>query len=327
MLSFEIMRFSRRIAIVLAISVGVPIVAGLAAMLWLLLRTGDWAIDTPLRAYTLTDQRSRSISGLQGERQYLGIKMMDEGGGELSFTASLPRDVNVQDSNVRLPVLLLFTGFRSAERNLERVPSHGQNALISYDYPYDPLRWREGTAFDRIVIAWRVAHLVPDQIVATTRWAQTQSWSDPERLSIAGVSLGAVFLPAIQRRMQAAGRAPTHSVIAYGGVDIATLAHANLKIEPLWLKNIAAAAIALMLRPFEPTAHLPHLRGEFLIISGEADERIPAASQRTLEQITPDPKTVVHLPGAHIDGSRGELIAAVGELARLWLVGKNALNP
>ncbi len=317
------MRFSR----VLGIFVAVPFVAGLASMLWLVQKSGDWAYDAPLRSYTLTDQRSRPVSGPQGERRYLGITLVDDSGGELSFTVSLPLDFNLQDPEEQLPVLLIFTGFRSAERNLERLSNHGENALISYDYPYDPVRWRKGSVFDRIAIAWRVAHDVPDQIVATTRWAQAQPWFDADRLNIAGVSLGAVFLPAIQRRMQVAGRAPAHSIIAYGGVDIALLARANLKIEPPWLNDIAATAIALMLRPFEPSTHLPHLRGEFLIISGEADERIPAVSQQTLERITPSPKTIVRLPGAHIDGNRADLIAAVGQLVRGWLVGKDALNP
>ncbi len=321
------MRFSRPLAVTLAIFAGTSFVAGLALVLWLVLRTGDWVLDTPHRTYTLGDQRSRPVSGPQGERRYLGIKMADDAGGELSFTVSLPLDFDLQDPDDQLPVLLLFAGFRSAERNLERLSNHGRNAIISYDYPYDPMRWREGSILERIAIGWRVAHDVPDQIVAVTRWGQAQPWSDADRLSIAGVSLGAVFLPVTQRRMQVAGIAPDHSIIAYGGVDIAVLAHANLKIEPAWLNDVAATAIGLMLRPFEPSNHLPHLRGEFLIISGEADERIPAESQHTLERVTPSPKTIVRLPGAHIDGNRGDLIAAVGEIVRGWLAGKDALNP
>ena len=296
-------------------------------MLWLVQKSGAWAFDAPLRSYVLMDQHSQRVNGPQGERQYLRVRMADTGGNELAFTVSLPQDLDVQNPQFRLPVLLLFTGFRSAERNLERVPSHGENAVISYDYPYDPTQWRTGSIFDRFAISWRVAHQVPDQIAATVHWVRAQGWADSERLSLAGVSLGAVFLPAVQRRIQSVGTPPTYSIMAYGGVDIAKLARANLKLKPVWFNDIAATAIGLMLRRFEPTTHLPHLRGEFLIINGEADERIPATSRQTLERITPSPKTIIHLPGAHIDGKRDDLIAATNELVRLWLVNKRALNP
>ena len=69
----------------------------------------------------------------------------------------------------------------------------------------------------------------------------------------------------------------------------------NLKTRPLWVRSLLAWGITSAIYPVEPALHLPYLRGEFLIINGKRDELIPAESARRLQELTPEPKTVVNL--------------------------------
>ncbi len=296
-----------------------------AVALWLAIWSPDAQIRDPLPLYR---QASASVSAdASGKREILDVRLVDPDNKPVTFSVSLPKGLFESDSGEKLPALVVISGFRSAHQNLERIPEPGPNAIISYDYPYDAKEWKAAGIFGRALIARRVAYRIPNEVAGLMAWVRRQSWADANRISLAGISLGAVALPVIRRRASATGQTDGPSVIAYGGVDIQALAAANLKISPGWLREITSWFVWMMLKPLEPEAHLSEITGPFLLINGKDDERLPAKSVSRLQTMTPEPKTVLTVDGPHIDGNRPKIIENTVRLARVWLVSKGALNP
>lgn len=303
---------------------GALIAAALVA-LWLAIWSPDAQIRDPLPLYRQASVQTTPDS--TGTREIHDVRLLDPDNQVVSFSVSLPKGRINDDAGERLPSLVVISGFRSAHQNLDRIPEPGANAIISYDYPYDSKEWKDASFLGRALIARQVAYRIPNEVAGLMAWVRRQPWADPSRISLAGVSLGAVALPVIRRRAAATGQTDGPSVIAYGGTDLQSLAAANLKVSPGWLREIAAWVIWLLLKPLEPEAHLTEIAGPFLLINGKNDERIPAESVTRLQQLTPEPKTVINVEGAHIDGNRPEIIENTVRLARVWLVSKGAMNP
>ena len=304
---------------------GGALLAAAAVALWLAIWSPDAQIRDPLPLYR---QASAEITpDATGKRDIQDVRLVDPENQPVTFSVSLPKGHVADDSVEKLPTLVVISGFRSANHNLERIPEPGPNAIISYDYPYDSKEWKEADFFSRALIARRVAYRLPNEVAGLMAWVRRQPWADTSRISLAGISLGAVALPVIKRRAAATGQTDGPSVIAYGGVDIQALAAANLKISPSWIREIAAWIVWLLLKPLEPESHLPEISGPFLVINGKNDERLPAESVSRLQTLLPEPKTILNVEGAHIDGNRPEIIENTVRLARVWLVSQGALNP
>lgn len=298
---------------------------GAAVALWLSIWSPGALIRDPLPLYR---QAAASIATDEtGKRDIQDVRLVDPDDNAVRFSVSLPKGRFTDDAGEKLPTLVVISGFRSAHNNLERIPQPGPNAIISYEYPYDPKEWKESTWIGRTLIARRVAFRLPNDVAGLMAWIRRQHWADQSRISLAGVSLGAVALPVIRRRASATGQTDGPSVMAYGGVDIQSMAAANLNLSPDWFREMIAWFISLALRPLEPATHIPETKGPYLLINGIEDERLPAESVLRLHKLAPEPKTVMTLKGKHIDGNRPELIEKTVRLARVWLVSKGALNP
>lgn len=206
----------------LVLSIG----AGIA--LWLRIWNPDTLLHQPLPIYQLAEQKISKVPG-PAPRDYHAITLANADGGTVNFTVSLPRGAETLTKADRLPAMVLLTGFRSGRNSLVQIPDHGRNAIIAYDYPYDRTTWKSANGVERAWIAHRVAFQLPDEVAGLIAWVRRQPWADPDRVSLAGVSLGAVALPVIQRRATNAGHRTAASVIAYGGADLHVLARANLK--------------------------------------------------------------------------------------------------
>jgi pimeloyl-ACP methyl ester carboxylesterase len=301
------------------------ILIGAGVALWLSIWSPGALIRDPLPLYR---QASATVTADEtGKRDIQDVRLVDPDGNVVSFSISLPKGGFADEAGEKLPALVVISGFRSARDNLKYIPEPGPNAIISYDYPYNSQEWKAASLVGRIMIARRVAFRLPNDVAGLMAWIRRQHWADQGRISLAGVSLGAIALPVIRRRASATGQTDGPSVIAYGGVGLQTLTAANLELSPDWLRELAAWGISLALRPLEPATHLSEISGPFLLINGRDDERLPAESIRRLHALTPEPKTVINVDGPHIDGNRLEIVENTVRLARVWLVSKGALNP
>lgn len=244
-------------------------------------------------------------------------------GDTVTFTLRLPS----APSPGPLPVLILLAGIKTNEDTLTRLPEQGNNALIAYHYDYDQSTWKSISYLRRALICRRMTRQVSGQIASLVDWVKTQAWADRERVNLGGGSLGAIVLPMILRDLLAWNVKVRTVTMAYGGAGRRMLAYLSLRHRSWWLAVTGGTVAWLLLRRLEPATHLPHLSGEFLIISSPDDKLVPRRCSKLFEDLTPEPKTIVHLQGDHVNTKRREILAEVIATARQWLEQKGALNP
>lgn len=250
------------------------------------------------------------------------VEVVDRHGAPLRFEVRRPVDESVQ-----VPVLVILAGLKTGHRTLERLPPCGANALVAYAYPYDRERWRTQSHFGHALVVWRMVRRLSDQIEALLAWLRREPWCDADRVTLCGGSLGAILLPTILRELKSRGVPVRRAVFAYGGAGRVSLAWLTLRHRSAVLAALGALLAFAFLRYAEPARHLPHLQGEFLVISSPDDERVPVRCAARFEALLPEPKRVVHLAGEHLDTERPDLIAAVVDIATGWLLERDAFNP
>jgi pimeloyl-ACP methyl ester carboxylesterase len=201
--------------------------------------------------------------------------------------------------------------------------------VIGYDWPI-PTDMPTGLALLRLVPALHDRVLaIPGQVATAILWAQEQDWGDPSRVSLLGFSLGALAAPAAQRLAAEHGGSIGWTVLAYGGAPIGALVAAHPDLRPRWLAPALGRFTDLALWPVEPSAHLPHLAGRFLVLEGRQDQFIPAPAAARLRELAPPPKRVVALDGGHmgIGPDKQRLLEAIIAESRAWLIDEGAVNP
>ena len=309
----------RRIIAALAAFVALAATAAVAWFLWPSIGAPLSHLPVPAAGLTLLDEQSERKDG-----RVLRRLVLDTGApGELRIAVSLPDPL----PPTPLPVMFVMGGLRTGQNSIRHVEQPGQNALVGFDYPIDRRAGRGLRLLPRLPQLRAQVFATPGQAVAALDWVRAQPWADRRRITPIGVSLGALFLPAVLRLDQSRGAAPSLAVIAYGGADIAVMAPrllrgVNAAVRPLLIRLGAAS-----LRPVEPAEHLPHIRGEFLLLaSTDLDAMVPEAAARLAERLTPEPKTIVHLPGGHVGGET-EVTRRLVVALRAWLEQRGAASP
>jgi hypothetical protein len=311
--------------LLLGIAALLALTAGLVVG-WLLLDgqgDPDRLIEAPLPDVTSATVEPYAGAGCSADRRCQDVILDPAAERPVRIAVSLPRDAGGEP----LPAVILAGGLRTGREALAHVPDLGRNAVITYEYPLRPDHWRRGFLPAQVAAARSAALAVPHQLAAVVRWTGSQRWADRERVSLVGVSLGALVLPAARRTAAAHGESLGPSILAYGGTDLGAILHAALADEDPWLARLAAWLGGMGLRALEPAAHLPHLAGAFLLINGREDARIPPRSVARLHQLTPEPKEIRFLSAGHFDADDQALLEEVLALCRSWLVERGALDP
>jgi hypothetical protein len=309
----------RALAVILA-GLLILFVLGIGVLLW-------QSRDDPIAALP---KSSGTVLNSQHEEVRIGrlfrhVILSDERLGHIGFTVSLPEPVPER----RLPLVIVLGGAGTGENNIRFVESVGDNVVVGYDWPL-PTPLPKG-----LRLAWKLPSLrghvlsVPGQIAAMLDWLAMQPWSDPERISMLGFSLGALAVPAAERVSDREGVHVQWTVLAYGGVGFGTLVAGDQRIRPSWLRPLLGAGAELFLSPLEPAAHLPRLAGRFLILGAAHDTIVDPQAAAKLEELAPRPKTIIHTNGDHIGTgvNRRELLVKAMAATRQWLITEGAVNP
>jgi hypothetical protein len=316
----------RRAALVTASLVLAALTAALAAVAWL--RTRD-----PLAALPREDPERLAVVEEWRERwegRTLLHVTLDAGEvGRVRFVVSLPDPM----PSGRLPIVVILGGLgggSNSVREISRVAGDpGPGAFVGYDWP---LPTREPSVLEivlRLPEFRRGLLIVPGQVDGILAWAAGQPWADPDRVSLLGFSLGAFVVPATQRLAQERGAAIGWTVLGYAGAPIGDVIAGHPNAGPAWLRPILGAGAELLLRPLEPSLHLPHLRGRFLVLGAAADRFIAPAAARRMTQLTPEPRTAILIAGDHmgVGPDQWKLLAHVVDVTRAWLVENGAIEP
>jgi len=249
---------------------------------------------------------------------------------DLTFRGTLPVPLQVvvslpAEPSGPLPVVVVLGGLEAGRKSLAYVSHHGANALVACDYPQHPA-WYEGAPLGELPSIRAAALAMPELVAGLMTWIRVQPWADPGCVSLVGYSFGAAFAPACTRLLEHRGQAPFRLVMAFGGADLPGLFEANVKVRPRLLQWAAGRALGALVRPLEPSLHLPHLRTGALVILGTRDTKVPYRNARLMHDLHGGPKNLLELDALHLDPRRPELSTEVVEASRVWLVSQGAMN-
>jgi dienelactone hydrolase len=316
----------RRLVWIVATVLAVALIAVAAAIGWV--RSRDPLASLPRQATVapaVVEERREAWEG----RSLLHVALEDVNVGRIRFVVSLPDPL--PDGPLPLVVVLgSLRGGSESIRDISRVVGDpGQNAFVGYDWPL-PRRLPRGVKLVARVPQLRADVLsVPGQVDAIVGWAAEQPWADGERVSLLGFSLGAFVVPAAQRLAEQRGMPVRWTILAYVGAPIGAVVAGHPRAGPAWLRPFAGAALDLLLHPVEPSHHLPHLSGTFLVLGTRTDRLIASAAAERMAELTPEPRTVLEIEGDHmgVGPDRWALLARVVDESRSWLVEEGAIEP
>ncbi|HEX9400471.1 MAG TPA: hypothetical protein VF912_10200 [Anaeromyxobacter sp.] len=261
-------------------------------------------------------------------RTLLHVALEGEAVGRVRFVVSLPDPMPPG----RLPLVVILGGLRGGSDSIREIANvsgdPGPNAFVGYDWPLPSREPGTGEIVRRLPEFRRKVLTVPGQVDAILAWASRQAWADPDRVSLLGFSLGAFVVPAAQRLAQDRGASVRWTILGYAGAPIGAVIAGHPKAGPPWIRPALGTAADLLLRPVEPSHHLPHLRGRFLVLRAANDRLIVRAAAERFAELTPEPRTVVRIEGDHMGlGDKWKLLAHVIDVSRSWLLEQGAIDP
>lgn len=219
------------------------------------------------------------------------------------------RDTRAGES---IPVLLTLGGHRTGSDAVDLFGDVGHRAVVGLDYPYDgPEKVKGAVAIAQTIPQARQAFLdtVP-AVSLVVDWLEEQPWVDPDRIIIAGVSLGVPFAATAARHDDRIAGA----VLVHGAAD-----------NRLWMETQVARRIDTELLHYplsvvlywlaygpilDTGQHVTHLTPRpLLIINARDDERTPDGQAQMLFAAAGEPKRLRFSEGKHIQPNRTEIIA------------------
>ncbi|MCP5505979.1 MAG: hypothetical protein H7A38_03750 [Chlamydiales bacterium] len=273
-------------------------------------------------AFTLVSEKEYQVPDKQEMRTYIDVVLDCDEAGEANFTVSLPEKVPLGG----LPTILIVGGLKTGRESLQFIPDHGEYALVAYEYP------KRLKTLHKINVLWhlytvrKAALEVPIELIDILQYLQQQSWVSPEPISLMGYSFGATFMPVTYVTAEKEGMKLGPGVMAYGGAGIYCLFKANLPL-PKFLKDPIATMAAATFKPIDPILYAPHMKGDFLILNGIYDAQIPMECAHRLQDLVPEPKTIMNLETEHMSPKKPDLNLRLINISRSWLEEKRQSNP
>lgn len=256
------------------------------------------------------------------ERTYRHITLKTEYLDNIEAYISEPKVISTEG----VPVVIIMGGLEVDADIFRLIPDPGENIYVIFKYPYAPEYWYKGTPIFELPVIRRSVLSVPSQALALYRWVSKQPWTDKERVTFAGFSFGAMFLPAIYHLAVSHDEVLNPGVIAYAGADISDLLYTNMdKIDSPW-RTFGAWLGETVIYSIEPIHHLPYMNNEFLLINGTRDHQISTYSWEKLHRLIPQPKTVVILDEGHMHPRKPELTKKLVKISRKWLRERGLIN-
>jgi pimeloyl-ACP methyl ester carboxylesterase len=256
------------------------------------------------------------------ERTYRHIALSTEYLGNIEAFISEPTVIPTKG----IPVVIIMGGLEVDADIFRLILDPGDNIYVIFKYPYTPEYWYEGAPIVEIPVIRKSVLNVPSQALALHQWVSKQPWSEKERVTFAGFSFGAMFLPAIYHLADSRDEVLNPGVIAYAGADISDLLYTNMgKIDSPW-RSLGAWLGETAIYGIEPARHLPYMNNEFLLINGTRDHQISTYSWEKLHRLIPQPKTVVILDDGHMHPRKPELTKKLVKISREWLLERGLIN-
>ena len=300
----------------------------------LLILLGIFSIVFQLNKNSLNalPKSGKILAFTEGKKNYVGIRIIqqytidDSGLGIINIAVSFP---NPMPSHP-LPVLFILGGLETGFDSVQHVSDIGDNIIVGYNWPINSKLPKGISILTEFPSIYKGIYKSPGQIAKAIEWVSDQSWSEKEKISLLGFSIGAIASPAVQHIIENRGLTNIGwTVLAYGGTNIGQLVNSNPNIKPKWAKPLFGWIIQLLFNPIDPKEHLEYISGNFLLINGKDDEFIPKESSSLMQKLTPSPKNIILLDGKHmgVGEKQKELLSIIIKETRMWLKQNGAINP
>lgn len=272
--------------------------------------------------YTVLSENRYQVPAQQEMRTYIDVVLDCDKAGEASFTMSLPEKVPPKG----LPTILIVGGLKTGQESLQFIPDHGEYALIAYEYPKRLKTLHKINVLLHIYTVRKAALEVPIELIDMLHYLYKQPWINEEPISLMGYSFGATFMPVTYVTAENEGLKLGPGVMAYGGAGVYCLFKENLPL-PDFLKDPVATMAAATFKPIDPIIYAPKMKGDFLIINGIYDSQIPLKCAHRLQDLVPEPKTVMNLETEHMSPQNPDLNLRLINISRTWLEEKKQSSP
>ncbi len=240
-----------------------------------------------------------------------------------------------QDAQGRLPAVVLFGGFEGTAQILDYVKTQQPLIRASFPYPWDAPEQVGLRQLPQILADFRQA--VDDTlagIAALTAHLRQRPDVDPDRLMIVGASAGAPFAT-----IAGQSNAMPGIIIVQGFGEVAEVIarQFDLKLVPrygAWVRPLTwlfAHAIVCWMDLPEPESYASGFTAgqQVLMVTAEADERVPAAATEALWiaiENSPADATRLDLSGGHLRGFGDPAIERIMQLALDWMRQRQLLE-
>jgi len=196
--------------------------------------------------------------------------------------------------------------------------------IVAPDYPahLGPRAWRGAAAISTLFGLRAAALNTVGGVLLLVDYLQARADVDPRRIFLMGGSLGAevvVIAGALDAR-------PAAVVALYGAANLGplvahTLTHpAQRHPYSRWSAAAAGYGLAVLLAPLEPRRYAAGIAPRpFLMVNGADDSLVPREYVLALYDAAREPKTLVWVPGEHIQPEETALIVGSVGIVRAWL--------
>jgi dienelactone hydrolase len=240
------------------------------------------------------------------EEQDIGVIGSSGLGIELAVRRPLP----TADSVVRRPLFLVLGGHERGKGAAALIGDTRGAIFASLQYPFDGDHNAKGLAvLLQVPKIRRALYDTPPAVHLALDYLLSRPDVDPTRVELVGASFGTPFATIAAARDQRV----TRLWLAHGGGDTYALIDRGLEKEiPNAMLRAPVSSLANLLASgpsFAPERWVAAVAPRPLVmLNATEDEKIPRRSVDLLYDAAGEPKELVWLPGAHMQGNRPEVL-------------------
>ena len=262
--------------------------------------------------------RKGNIANVQTTREW---QQFDNHFQELTLTSDSGLQVEISvrrpsTHSASRPLIIILGGYGTGRHATELIDTPQDMVIASLSYPYGGDNRMTG-----IGLLLNIPHIqqamldITPAILLTLEYLLQQDYVDKQQVELAGVSLGAFFVPMaavldkrVQRLWLVQGAADPETIFAY---------RMQNSRKPKWWRNQLAGLLAIIgnVRHLTPELWLSKVSPRpVIVINSRQDVSFPQSSVKALHTALHDPYEIIWVEGEHVTPSRKSVIKQLTDI-------------